>query len=101
MEDSPASKRSAIGEGIRRLLDERTDKRATTGSQNAMLDHDGRRHVVRLVNLSRSGAMVSFQGDLPDGDPVVLHLLDQGPVEGQVRWTRDGRVGIHFSNPVD
>ena len=100
MDETPA-KRSGIGEGIRRLLDERGEERSPASSQTAMLDHDGRRHVVRVVNLSPSGAMIVFQGKLPDGDAVTLQLLDHGPVTGQVRWTRDGRIGINFSRPLD
>ena len=101
MDESPASKRSLIGEGLRRLLDERDEPRSTPISQTAMLDHDGRRHVVRLVDLSPSGAMLGFQGKLADGDDITLHLLDHGAVTGQVRWSRDGRVGINFSKPLD
>ena len=100
MDEIPASKRPGLGEGIRRLLDERGEPRASTGSNTVTLDHQGRRHLVRLVNVSPSGAMISFQGNLADGDEVTLHLLDHGPVTGQVRWTRDGRVGIIFSKPL-
>ncbi|MEO7814417.1 MAG: PilZ domain-containing protein [Sphingomicrobium sp.] len=100
MDETPASKRG-IGEGIRRLLDERGEPRASTGSKTATLDHHGRRHLVRLVNVSPSGAMISFQGSLADGDEVTLHLLDHGPVTGQVQWTRDGRAGINFFRPLD
>lgn len=92
-------KRSVLGEGLRRLLDERGEERAP-GSQTAMLEHQGRRHVVRLVNLSQSGAMIAFQAMLPEGDDVMLQLLDHGPVKGHVRWSRDGRVGINFLEPL-
>ena len=101
MDDTPASKRSVLGDGLRRLLDERAEPRAALQSQTAMLDHDGRRHVVRLVDLSRLGVMIGFQGDLAEGDAVTIHLLDHGPVTGQVRWLRDGRAGIIFSTPLD
>lgn len=101
MDETPAWKRSTFGEGIRHLLDERGEERMPLGSQTAMLEHQGRRHVVRLVNLSPSGAMVAFHGDLADDDAVTLHLLDHGPVTGQVRWSRDGRLGLNFSKPLD
>ena len=101
MDETPASKRSTFGVGIRRLLDERGEERMPLGSQTAMLEHQGRRHVVRLVNLSPSGAMVAFHGVLADGEQATLHLLDHGPVTGQVRWSRDGRLGINFSEPLD
>ena len=101
MDDRPAPKRPAISDGLRRLLDERTERRAESASQTAILNHRGHRHVVRLANLSSSGAMIVFQGDLAAGDEVMLQLLDQGPVAGQVRWVRDGRVGINFSDQLE
>ena len=54
-----------------------------------------------LVNLSTSGAMIAFNGDLAEGDAVTLQLLDHGLVTGQVRWAREGRVGINFSKPLE
>lgn len=101
VDDSPASKRPALSEGLRRLLDERGEARASPSSQTAVLNHDGHRHVVRLVNLSASGVMIAFNGDLAEGDEVMVQLLDHGPVTGQVRWTREGRVGINFTKPLE
>ncbi|MCY7281158.1 MAG: PilZ domain-containing protein [Sphingomonas bacterium] len=52
-----------------------------------------------MANLSSSGAMIVFQGDLAEGDEVMLQLLDQGSVAAQVRWVLDGRVGVSFADP--
>lgn len=96
----PGAKRS-IGDGLRRLLDQRAEGRSESGSQTAILNHRGQRHVVGLINLSSSGAMLRFPGDVADGDEVMLHLLDHGAVAGQVRWIRDGKVGVSFTDLVD
>ena len=101
VDETPASKRPALGQGLRRLLDERGEGRSSPSSQTAVLNHDDRRHVVRIVNLSASGAMIAFNGDLAEGEAVTLQLLDHGPVTGQVRWAREGRVGINFSKPLE
>lgn len=101
MDDSPAPKRPGLGDSLRRLLDQREEERADGASQSAVLNHRGARHVVRLVNVSSRGAMLAYQGDLAEGDEVSLQLLDHGPVAGQVLWTRDGRVGIAFSSPLE
>jgi hypothetical protein len=101
LDETPASKRPGLGEGLRRLLDERTEERSTPSSQTAVLNHRGHRHVVRLVNISKLGAMVAFNGDLIDGEEVVLQLLDQGSVTGQVRWVSEGRAGINFNSPLE
>jgi len=44
--------------------------------------------------------MIVFAGDLAEGDEVALQLLDHGAVTGQVRWVRDGRVGVSFVDPA-
>ena len=101
LDDTPASKRPGLGDGLRRLLDERAEERTTPGSQTAVLNHRGRRHVVRVVNISKLGAMVAFNGELSDGEEVELQLLDHGSVAGQVRWIGEGRAGIHFTSPLE
>lgn len=86
---------------VKRMFDERGEERVEAGSQTAVLAFRGRRNVVRLVNISRSGAMVIF-ADLPHiGEELSLQLLDRGEVVGHVRWVRDGRVGIHFAKPLE
>jgi hypothetical protein len=45
--------------------------------------------------------MVVF-ADVPRiGENVELQLLDHGAVAGQVRWVRDGHVGINFIAPLE
>ena len=100
MEHEPGTKRN-LADGLRRLLDQRDERRSEGASQNAALIHGKNRHVVGVVNLSASGAMIRFGGDLSEGDEVVLQLLDHGTVTGQVRWVRDGCVGIGFVSPID
>ena len=60
------------------------------------MEFRGRKHVVRLVNGSASGAMVIFPLVPHIGEQVWLQLLEQGQVSAKVRWVRDGRVGINF-----
>ena len=86
---------------FQRLLDERHEPRSTCARQTGILSMRGANHVVRVVDLSRSGAMVQFPGDASQGEAVTIQLLDHGLVAGQVRWSRDGRVGIHFDTPVE
>ena len=100
MDDEAGSKRG-ITDGFRRLLDQRDEERSDSGSQTAVLMHQGKRHVVGLVNLSASGAMIRFRGELVEGDEVQLQLLDHKAVTGQVRWIGDGRVGVSFASPID
>lgn len=85
---------------VRRMFDERAEERLDAGSQTAVLALRGKSHVVQLVNLSRSGAMVRFAADAHIGESVTLQLLDRGTIAGQVRWLRDARMGIGFARPL-
>jgi len=86
---------------VKRMFDERGEVRIETGSQTAVLALRGRNHIVALVNLSSSGVMLRFTGDAHIGESVSLQLLDRGTIAGQVRWLRDGRMGVHFTRPLD
>lgn len=86
---------------VKRVFDERSEPREEAGSATAVLEHDGRRDVVRIVNVSRSGAMVIFPLMPHIGDQVRLQLLGRSQQQGTVRWVRDGRIGITFDEPLD
>lgn len=92
---------SMIPRNVRRMFDERCEPRDAAESQTAALELRGRRHVVRLVNLSRSGAMVIFPLMPHIGEEVRLHLLGRGPALAHVRWVRDGRIGVNFAEPLE
>ena len=81
---------------VKRMLDERTEEREEAAAQTAVMEFRGRKHVVRLVNTSPSGAMVIFSLVPHIGEQVSFQLLDRGQVFAMVRWVRDGRVGISF-----
>lgn len=100
VEDGSGTKRG-LGDGLRRLLDQRDEERSESGSQTAVLTHDGSRHVVGVVNLSSAGAMIRFRGALAEGDEVLLQLLDHGAVTAQVRWVRDDQIGVSFDTNGD
>ncbi len=88
---------SMIPRSVRRMFDERAESREPAESQTAVLEIRGRKHMVRLANLSPSGAMVIFSLMPHIGEKVVLHLLNRGRVHGQVCWVRDGKVGVNFA----
>jgi hypothetical protein len=88
---------SMIPRSVKRMFDERAEPREPADSQTAVMEVRGRKHMVRLANLSSSGAMVIFPLMPHIGEDVVLHLLNRGRVHGQVCWVRDGRVGVNFA----
>lgn len=89
-----------IARSSKRSIDERDEARHPSASGTAALEFRGRRHVVRLINVSSSGAMVIFP-HLPNiGERLSLQLLDRGNVPAQVRWVKDGRIGLSFDAPA-
>ena len=86
---------------VKRMLDERTEKREPASSEAAVMDFRGRRHDVRLINTSPSGAMVFFPLVPHIGEQVSLQLTGKGQVSATVRWVRDGRIGVSFDGPAE
>jgi hypothetical protein len=84
-----------IPRSVKRMFDERDEPRFDVEGdlQTAVLGREGRNHVVRVGNISNSGAMVVYSDVPAIGEKVTLQLLDHGVVPGHVRWVRDGRVG--------
>lgn len=92
---------SMIPRGVKRMFDERAEPREAAESETAVLEVRGRKHVVRLVNVSRSGAMVIFP-DMPHiGEQVRLQMLGGSLVAARVCWVRDGRIGVNFDEPLE
>ena len=90
-----------IPRNVRRTVDERLEERVTSASSTGVLDFRGRNHVVRLINVSNSGAMVIFPYVPHIGEKLRLQLLDRGHVTAQVRWVRDGRLGLSFAGAAE
>ena len=85
----------------KRSIDERSEVRHPSVSSTAVLEFRGRKHVVRLINVSGCGAMVIFPHIPNIGERLPLQLLDRGAVSAQVRWVKDGRVGLSFAFPPE
>ena len=86
---------------VKRMLDERAEERFPATPETAAMNFRGRRHVVRLINTSPSGAMVIFPLVPHIGEQVSLQLLAEGQVSATVRWVRDGRIGVSFDAPSE
>lgn len=80
-----------------RSIDERGENRYPALSSTAVVEFRGRKHVVQLANVSQSGAMLLFPHVPNIGERLPLQLLDRGMVMAQVRWVRDGRIGLSFA----
>ena len=90
-----------IPRSVKRMLDERTEERFDAAAQTVEMEFRGRKHMVRLVNTSPSGAMVIFSLVPHIGEQVSLQLADRGQVFAMVRWVRDGRIGISLDGTLE
>jgi len=90
-----------IPRSVKRMFDERAEDRLEAESQTAVLTIRGRNHIVSVVNLSRSGVMFRFSGEAHIGESVAVQMLDRGTISAQVRWLRDGQMGVYFVNPLE
>jgi hypothetical protein len=88
---------SMIPRTEKRTIDERAELRHPSASNTGVLEFRGRKHVVRLINVSASGAMVIFPHTPNIGERLPLQILDRGAVWAQVRWVKDGRLGLSFA----
>lgn len=86
---------------VRRMIDERAEPRAAAESQTVVLTARGCNHVVRLLNVSSSGAMLVSPLMPHIGERVRVQLLGHGPAEAHVRWVREGKIGINFVAPLE
>ena len=84
-----------------RQIDERAEPRHPSLCSTAVVEFRGHKHVVRLVNVSATGAMVIFPHTPNIGERLPLQLLDRGLVSSQVRWVKDGRIGLSFAFPSE
>lgn len=88
-----------IPRNVKRVFNQRLEERVSAESQTAVLDFRGRKHVVRLVNISPSGAMIIFPLTPNIGEEMSLQLLGRAAARGRVTWVRDGRIGVSFVAP--
>jgi hypothetical protein len=56
---------------------------------------------VRIRNISSGGALLDCERTLPQGAPIRLNLSDAGTFPGEVRWSRNGQIGIKFDRMFD
>lgn len=92
---------SMIPRQVKRLFDQRAEPRVEADPSTGVLHYRGRRHVVRLINQSAQGVMVEFPQVPHIGEKIRIQLMEHGTVEADVRWVRDGHVGLAFSTSLE
>lgn len=86
-----------IPRSVRRSIDQREEPRTEVTRQAAQIIFRGQPHVVRVINVSSSGAMLVFAPVPHIGEAVVLQLAGEEQIAGRICWVRDGHIGIQFA----
>jgi hypothetical protein len=92
---------SIIPRRVKRLFDQRSEPRIECDSHSGVISFRGTEHVVPLVNCSSSGAMVLFDRIPNIGETLVFRTSDRPASKAQVRWVRDGKIGLTFLGRVE
>jgi hypothetical protein len=56
---------------------------------------------VKVRNISPNGAMLDCDTDVPVGAQIRLNLAEAGTIEGEVRWSQGGQIGVRFNQKFD
>ncbi len=60
----------------------------------------GHVNMVKIRNISATGAMIEAPGNIPIGQKGELKLADGWAFAGEVRWRRGNRFGMQFTQPI-
>ena len=82
---------------VTRHWDQRFEPRSDARSEPAVVELRGRQYRVALVNVSESGAMITFSLIPCIGETISIAFAGKAPVPAKVCWVRDGKVGISFT----
>jgi hypothetical protein len=86
-------------ESVARAVAERAPRQALI--RNGSLYWNGITIPVRLRNISEGGARIDSDHDLRPGTEVELDLGEAGFQVAEVRWSRDGQIGLRFAEEFD
>ena len=92
---------SMISRTARRVIDQRFEARYAGLVDDAVLTARGAEKLVRVINISGEGAMITPSLKLRIGEEVALRLAGDLHVDGNINWIREGRMGINFTTPLE
>lgn len=81
---------------------ERTAPRVSLFLLTALFTRDGQPlGKARVRNLSATGMMADCENPIAKDTAIHCDLRGVGDVSGKIVWSRDGKVGIAFDEPID
>jgi len=61
----------------------------------------GRDSDVEVADLSYDGCQIRSEDKFTEGEKVELRIIKRGAIEGQIRWSANGRAGLSFVSNAD
>lgn len=80
--------------------DTRLGDRYRIAGESVRVAHEGSAHEAQLINICGSGAMIAAAFEPLPWDRVKLHLGDDRPIDCNVLWIKDGRIGLEFTREI-
>jgi len=68
--------------------------------RRVVVAHGGERHNATLRNISEGGAMIEGLWNLEVGSDLCIEFGPNQSVSGQIRWSRENRLGVEFNLPL-
>ncbi|QDZ07521.1 EAL domain-containing protein [Sphingomonas panacisoli] len=62
---------------------------------------NGMTFTVRIRNIAVGGALLESTRDLPDGAQIQLDIPGCSVIGADVRWSREGKIGVRFERPFN
>lgn len=90
----------AIPRGERRKADQRSEDRFQGVSERATIVFRRKTMLVPVVNVSSSGIAIEASITPCIGEILIVTLDGRAPVDGVVRWLKEGRLGLELPTGV-
>lgn len=76
--------------------DRRGEPRMDCAGEQSVLVFRGAQYPAPVLNISSRGTMIESDISPRLGESVTIHFSGCSPIYAFVRWSKDGRVGLHF-----
>jgi hypothetical protein len=84
----------------RRIIDQRSEERYAGIVNRAVIVFRGQDYIVPVINISSRGTMIECDIMPRIGETIVIHFDHCSPIQGFVRWVRNGRLGLNFGHEL-
>lgn len=83
-----------------RSTEQRSEPRHEGLVDRAMLGFRGQDHLVPILNISSNGTMIESELLPRIGESVSLQFENGVRVKADIRWVRDGQIGLSFGHSI-